>query len=729
MRRMLVVVACLALALAFGAPPVEAASAQVYSVVEGRDAQTGSPVLMVFGRSLTKVRSWSLVKLPEETPIGLDRTVRSAGVLVFAFADAKGPSDAGDYELSLDAGRTDPDVPTLRLGFGKAIAGSVDPEALSETTKSSLDAVTLGSELPSFYLDAVNLTWPLSATVPVANFSAWDDLQAEGRVGTSSTQVAGGDHNHDAQYAATSHNHDGVYALYGHEHDARYDLRTDALAWTRLSGVPAGFADGVDDVGAYSAGTGLLLTGTVISANFTTAAGDNGTATTVARGNHVHDARYLQLTGGNLSGAITADGAIEATGKNSNWGFLVNHLTTGSASTIYGVAAVVSNADGIAISGRAAHATSASAFGVFGLLDGSGGAAVYGLAQNTTGGTAVLARALGTAGVGLSATASSTTGTTIGAQGSAASSSGTGVKGLATSTTGTTYGVFGSSDSVAGLGVFGTASSTTGTTHGVKGSVASASGFGGYFENTSTSGAGLGLRATSASTSGTALYGDSTGTTGSTFGVYGRTNSTGGISVMGECLKGGVGVWAQATFGGEALVANIQGGTGDIAVFKATTTNVARIDSSGTGYFNGGTQNSGADIAESVVASGHEELGPGDVLVIDPAAPRRFARSSMAESPLVAGVYATKPGMLLRNGDVTGGIPAEEVPLAVVGIVPCKVCDEGGPIAIGDLLVTASLPGHAKKAPANARQGTLLGKALGTLDHGTETVEVLLVAR
>ena len=71
----------------------------------------------------------------------------------------------------------------------------------------------------------------------------------------------------------------------------------------------------------------------------------------------------------------------------------------------------------------------------------------------------------------------------------------------------------------------------------------------------------------------------------------------------------------------------------------------------------------------------------------------------------------------------------DEIQLAIVGIVPTKVCDEGGAIRAGDLLVTASVPGHARKAPANPKPGTILGKALGGLASGKGSVEVLLMAR
>ena len=63
-----------------------------------------------------------------------------------------------------------------------------------------------------------------------------------------------------------------------------------------------------------------------------------------------------------------------------------------------------------------------------------------------------------------------------------------------------------------------------------------------------------------------------------------------------------------------------------------------------------------------------------------------------------------------------------------VGIsnVPCKVSAENGPIRPGDLLVTSSTPGHAMRDD-RPEPGTILGKALGSIDFGTGLIEVLVM--
>jgi hypothetical protein len=68
-----------------------------------------------------------------------------------------------------------------------------------------------------------------------------------------------------------------------------------------------------------------------------------------------------------------------------------------------------------------------------------------------------------------------------------------------------------------------------------------------------------------------------------------------------------------------------------------------------------------------------------------------------------------------------------EVPLAIVGIVPCKVTEENGPIAPGDLLVSSSTPGHAMKGTNRVRMlGAVIGKALEPLSEGKGIIQVLV---
>jgi hypothetical protein len=155
----------------------------------------------------------------------------------------------------------------------------------------------------------------------------------------------------------------------------------------------------------------------------------------------------------------------------------------------------------------------------------------------------------------------------------------------------------------------------------------------------------------------------------------------------------------------------------------------------GSLYFGDGTVQStawtgtlcGGDYAESVdVSGGRTGYEPGDVLEIDPSDPKRFIKSSEPYSTAVAGIYSTKPGMIGRRS-TDQRKAKDEIPMAMIGIVPLKVSAENGPIHPRDLLVTSSNPGYAMRGTDRGRMlGAVIGKAMGSLDSGTGVIEVLV---
>ncbi|MGG7552338.1 beta strand repeat-containing protein [Chryseobacterium arthrosphaerae] len=179
---------------------------------------------------------------------------------------------------------------------------------------------------------------------------------------------------------------------------------------------------------------------------------------------------------------------------------------------------------------------------------------------------------------------------------------------------------------------------------------------------------------------------------------------------------------------GSTLLINHQGPSGNIAVYQSASVNVARINKTGTGFFNGGTQNSGADVAEAFDVEGTvSEYEAGDILVISTNSDRTVEKSSTPYSTLVAGVYATKPGVLLTEEHIDTDLSGK-VPMGVIGVIPTKVCLENGKIKRGDLLVTSSQPGIAMKAnPKKVKIGQVIGKALQDYDQkGTGKIQVLV---
>jgi len=86
------------------------------------------------------------------------------------------------------------------------------------------------------------------------------------------------------------------------------------------------------------------------------------------------------------------------------------------------------------------------------------------------------------------------------------------------------------------------------------------------------------------------------------------------------------------------------------------------------------------------------EIGtPSPVAKLDVVGTGNFAGTTTAQSSAI--ITATQGGSspTINDSDAL----AEEIPLAIVGIVPCKVVAENGPIVPGDLLVMSSTPGYA----------------------------------
>jgi hypothetical protein len=139
-----------------------------------------------------------------------------------------------------------------------------------------------------------------------------------------------------------------------------------------------------------------------------------------------------------------------------------------------------------------------------------------------------------------------------------------------------------------------------------------------------------------------------------------------------------------------------------------------------------GSQYPAVDVAEYMPITGDAE--PGTVLII--AEDGMLEPSATAYDTRVAGIVSTDPAVFLGAKDT--GNPGE-APIAVAGRVPCKVDAGYGAIHAGDLLTTSDTPGYAMKAVPDVinghkyyPDGTLLGKAMGTLESGTGTIEVLV---
>jgi hypothetical protein len=84
----------------------------------------------------------------------------------------------------------------------------------------------------------------------------------------------------------------------------------------------------------------------------------------------------------------------------------------------------------------------------------------------------------------------------------------------------------------------------------------------------------------------------------------------------------------------------------------------------------------------------------------------------------VIGIISTNPeGEIL--GEMSKEFMSNPQAVAVGGRVPVKVTNEGGAIAVGDLIVTSSTPGHGMKA---TQAGRVIGMALANFDGAEGTI-------
>jgi len=459
---------------------------------------------------------------------------------------------------------------------------------------------------------------------------------------------------------------------------------------------------------------------------------------------------YANATSGETHGVYGWAGSTAGTGVEGRAG--------ASSGTTYGVYGQAESTEGTGVYGYAT-ATGGEAFGVYGRSDSPAGAGVLGYAIASSGETyGVYGRSNSPDGMGVFGRNAATSGYAYAVYGRSDSTGGRGVLGYATATSGTTHGVAGRSDSPAGAGVYGYAGAASGDTTGVYGEADSTDGAGVYGRANATTGTADGVYGETHSSDGRGIVGWATATGGGTRGVYGRSNSSEGYGVYGNASAGSgytAGVYGTAASAdGTGVTGSSAGGTG---VYGYSTTGAAvsgYSDGSGVAvraegqvggnlieawhgpidldrkFYVADNGNVYADGSYLNGARGHAEMLPGapgleagDVLIVGPDG--KLARCDAAFQPTVVGVYAPQAGFI--GGAVEGA--TDQVALAVVGVVTVKVSAENGPIAPGDLLVASATAGHAMRAGDNPALGTVIGKALGSLDKDSGTILMLVMLR
>ncbi len=135
----------------------------------------------------------------------------------------------------------------------------------------------------------------------------------------------------------------------------------------------------------------------------------------------------------------------------------------------------------------------------------------------------------------------------------------------------------------------------------------------------------------------------------------------------------------------------------------------------------------GSDLAEPFVVD-EVNLQPGMVVAIDLQHPGQLRLTNQAYDRTVAGVVSgagnIRPGMIMQQSNVA---IAGAHPVALTGRVYVWADASVNAIQPGDLLTTATTPGHAMKvADYDHAQGAILGKAMSALDKGKGLVLMLV---
>jgi len=131
----------------------------------------------------------------------------------------------------------------------------------------------------------------------------------------------------------------------------------------------------------------------------------------------------------------------------------------------------------------------------------------------------------------------------------------------------------------------------------------------------------------------------------------------------------------------------------------------------------------GADCAEDFEMG--EPATPGSVLTIGEDGLLHPCRMTYDQRVVgvVSGAGGQRPGLRLGRGQHHG----VRQPLALAGKVFCLVEADHTSVAVGDLLTTSAIDGHAMRATDPKRAfGAVLGKSLGSLDHGRGLLPVLV---
>lgn len=349
-----------------------------------------------------------------------------------------------------------------------------------------------------------------------------------------------------------------------------------------------------------------------------------------------------------------------------------------------------------------------------------------------------------------------------------------------TAPSGFSDGIQGNTASSDGAGIFGWATAQTGVNKGVLGRTSSTNGFGVIGENVPKgTGALLGT-----AFEGAYAYANQTNQSGvhgysvMFDGVHGTSGSRYAAGIAGINIDGGIGVYGRSTAGGVAALLDgpvtVRGDTriNDFNIWLRGGTDIQH----GLGWHGAGklwagqafegpvlfgwaggalgtsqfgqraalswdsgdnvkvtrnfsacsiTVRGGCDLAEPFDMP--KEISKGSVVVIDEANPGHLKLSTEPYDKRVAGIVSGANGVNTGISLTQEGVLESGQNVALTGRVYVLADASSGAIMPGDLLTSASMPGHAMKVTDPTRaHGAVLGKAMTTLKSGRGMVLVLV---
>ncbi|MGH2722206.1 MAG: hypothetical protein ACRDJO_11500 [Actinomycetota bacterium] len=196
----------------------------------------------------------------------------------------------------------------------------------------------------------------------------------------------------------------------------------------------------------------------------------------------------------------------------------------------------------------------------------------------------------------------------------------------------------------------------------------------------------------------------------------------------------------------------LDGGDGDIWVKDAAGNLLFHFDSTYAALYLGGKGNEGDLVVRNEAGAQTIKLdgGQGDIILSNADAAEDFEVADAADRSagtvmvlshdgtlepcagaydrrvvgVVSGAGPYRPGIVLDRGEVQDD---RRVPISVVGKVACRADANYGSIRVGDLLTTSPTAGCAMKASDPGRAfGSIIGKALSSLDEGEDLVKMLI---